>query len=344
MSFKSWVKPFVPKAVRRLAYDLSNNVAIPVAQRQIYALRQGSASPFLRKPRPGYSRGIDFYSAQELPKVLATCYGMYYRTHGRFPNILNARGFNEKCIRSKFLAELKIPQSGNKLLTSSFIPAEIADRLKTPAIVWHSPQPKLPSNDHIRPGEYYLKASHGSGMYRKIRYPLSAEERRELEALCEAWLHFAYGLDDGEWWYSAFTPEVLIEQQVGFGDTSITWNVHTFADRIGFISGYRKVTPLSSPLDESLWLDGEFQPLPFQNKSKRRPQGSLISKSTQDRMLEFASIIGRQFKFVRVDFLTDQDENLYLGEMTFNPMNGLNTSRHKDFDLWLGSLWDQSSF
>jgi hypothetical protein len=180
-------------------------------------------------------------------------------------------------------------------------------------------------------------------MFKKIRYPLQDDQRAVLENLCASWLK-PFGLADGEWWYNTFTPEIIIERQVGLGDTSITWNVYTFGEKVGFVSGYRKLAPISSPLDETTWVDEDFNPLPFQNPNKKRLTEIGISRQTQERMISFAKAIGRQFKFVRVDFLVDHEENVFLGEMTFNPMNGLNTSRPRDFDVWLGDLWDQTSY
>jgi hypothetical protein len=169
-------------------------------------------------------------------------------------------------------------------------------------------------------------------------------QRSELETLSRSWLRYKFGLADGEWWYNTFTKEILIEEQVGTGNNSVSWNVYTFGDQVGFVSSYRKVTPVASAVDESLWLDRDFKPLPFQNPRKRRPEGPLISARAQREMIDLSCTIGRQFKFVRIDFLVDQDENFYLGEITFCPLNGLNTSRPQQFNLWLGSLWDQSAY
>ena len=164
----------------------------------------------------------------------------YQRFHGARPNLLKPIYFDEKLFKSKFFTEMKVPESGNKLLTYSFIPADLQTSISIPKIVWHSPAAKLPRNSEIKTGYYFLKASHGSGMFKRIRYPLTEDELVYLERTCEEWLGRNFGLTGGEWWYSTFQKEILIEEQVGVESEPISWYFYTFGGVIGQITAHRK--------------------------------------------------------------------------------------------------------
>jgi D-alanine-D-alanine ligase-like ATP-grasp enzyme len=55
-----------------------------------------------------------------------------------------------------------------------------------------------------------------------------------------------------------------------------------------------------------------------------------------------ALAIGRELGFVRVDFLLDDDERPYLGEVTFCPGSGVNRFS-PELDARLGALWPSVS-
>ncbi|MFZ2469908.1 ATP-grasp fold amidoligase family protein [Parvibaculum sedimenti] len=259
-----------------------------------------------------------------LIQTMAFAMYKYHRFHGTLPDFVNPSGYNEHIFRRKFFAEFSVPESGNKLLTSSFIPAHLKGLIRIPEIVWHSPHAELPTNNEIAPGFYYLKANHGSNMFQRIEYPLKEDERRLLERKCAAWLANDYGVHDGEWWYSAFPKEILIEKQVGSSAESIAWNVYIFKDRIGLISAYRKTLRNGILVEESTWFDEDFQVSRFQSSERPRLQDFHLSEDTKARLVSAALDIAKPFDFNRVDFLIDEMERIYLGEITFTPSNGLN--------------------
>lgn len=294
------------------------------ASRQIEQIGKSADSPFRRKPRPGHVRGIDFYDGNTLIQTVAFAMYKYHRFHGTLPDFVNPSRYDEHIFRRKFFAEFKVPESGNKLLTSSFIPAHLKDLIHSPKIVWHSPHAELPANDELAPGFYYLKANHGSNMFQRIEYPLKENERRLLESKCAAWLANDYGIHDGEWWYSVPPKEILIEKQIGSSAESIAWNVYVFKDRIGLISAYRKTLRNGIMVEESTWFDEDFQVSRFQSSERPRLQDFHLSEDAKARLVSAALDIAKPFDFIRVDLLLDEMERIYLGEITFTPSNGLN--------------------
>ncbi|MGB8742989.1 MAG: ATP-grasp fold amidoligase family protein, partial [Xanthobacteraceae bacterium] len=201
----------------------------------------------------------------------------------------------------------------------------------------HSPMAKLPRNNEIKTGYYFLKANHGSGMFKRIRYPLSGDELVCLERTCEEWLESNFGLPTGEWWYSAFQKEILIEEQVGVESEPISWYFYTFGGVIGQITAHRK----GGLMDELSWFDENFEILTYQHPKTSRVKNIFLTQDAKNRLRLYASRIGRQFGFVRVDFLVDDNQNIYLGELTFAPTNALNYFSNER-QKYLGSLWSQS--
>jgi hypothetical protein len=296
-------------------------------------------SPLHKAPPVGYLRGIDFYKGWRLIPALASAMCVYRRHHGAYPNLLKPRNFDEKLFKSKFFAEIKIPESGNKLLTSRFIPDNLKTEVGVAKTIWHSPIAKLPRNDEIMPGNYFLKASHGAGMFQKIRYPLKEDEFICLEKTCEKWLENKFGLSTGEWWYNTFQKEILIEEQVGAENNSISWHFYTFDGVIGHITAHRKSA--SDFIGEYTLFDEDFE-IMAGYKAPRPVKDIFLTQDTKNQLRRYASLIGGQFRFVRVDFLVDNNQKIYLGELTFCPGNAANRFLPDELQTYLRNLWSES--
>lgn len=273
-------------------------------------------------------RGIDFYSAGELPRVVAIASANYYSTHGVFPRISAPVGFNEWVNWRKFFDSLKVPESGNKLLTSKSIPSTISRSVRCANILWHSCKSKLPDNDLLSPGSYFLKANHGAGLYKVISYPLQLEERKMLEHTIANWLSCRYGIQKGEWWYGAFQPEVFIEEYLG--DDLFSINFFCFYGQVALIVLHSKWTKETITLMPDFSMVG--QPNIAINIQK------LCSRSQLQKLSELASQISSKYSFVRVDFLIADNSEFILGELTFSPGDGF-SSRPPGIDEYLGRMW-----
>jgi hypothetical protein len=62
-----------------------------------------------------------------------------------------------------------------------------------------------------------------------------------------------------------------------------------------------------------------------------------ITDDTKFRLRNCAVAIGRQFPFAGVDFLLDENQGIFLGEVTFSPLNAL-ARRPKEIDISLGKM------
>jgi hypothetical protein len=307
------------------------------ALRILRSMQRSRPSPFATGPAEGYQRGIDFYSTQELLETLANVLKTYRSAGGRFPDLVSPRLFSEKINHAKFFAPIKVPESGNKLLTSSFLPPALCNRVSVPEIVWHSDEPRLPGNDTLAADVYYLKASQGSGMVRRIRFPLGAEERRELEATCRHWLSTPYGVALGEWWYNVFPRRILIEKSVAARSPSIVLLFYVVDGDVAFISVDEKSLEPGFPT-RCLWLDGNFHPLTRQPRDRERLGEFHLSNAKRSDCREVARAIGRQFRSARIDLILGDDDQVYLNEITLSSNAGL-PFQDSELDRHLGSLW-----
>lgn len=275
-------------------------------------------SPFRRPPRPGFKRGIDFYSGRGLLLALANALFAYRAKLGMFPDLAEPRGYNEKILRFKFFGEVKTPEAGDKLATARFIPEDWRGRIRCPEVVWHSTAPELPANDRIAPGVYYLKSNHGSDMFRKIRYPLAEAGRTALQALCRHWLARDFGVSDGEWWYAAFPRRILLERDVCGGAPPVSWNIHVLDGTVGLVELFDKH---AQPMQVT-WLDERLQPMAIQLDGVDRITAPKMP-ADPDGLLAAAVAIAAPFPFARVDFFIDADGAAWLGEVTFSPSNAM---------------------
>lgn len=306
-------------------------------------MERGTLSPFATAPPEGYRRGIDHYSRQDLLAAVQNVLASYRRDCGRYPDLARPRLYSEKVSHAKFFAPIKVPESGNKLLTGSFLPPALAGQVSLPEVVWHHDQPRLPANDRLAPGEYYLKASHGSDMVQRIRYPLEAGQRQALEAIGQRWLSRPFGLGEGEWWYNAFPRRLLIERSISSRIPSLSLLFYVIGGEVALITVFAKALQPGQPNRRQL-LDGRFVPLPLpaQDPEEKRLADFELSEPLQCRCLAVARAVAAPFHSVRVDLMVGDDGRIYLNEVTLSPNNGL-PFVGRDLDLQLGQLWPGTS-
>lgn len=169
-------------------YQASASQCLKHAQMEFIAMLDTNGTAFFTVGNRQWMRGIDYYPASHLLHVLATASSQFYSVHGVFPRITSPVGFNEWVTWRKFLDPFKVPESGNKLLTHTYLTDACSESVRCARVLWRSVEPKLPGNDSLPPGSYFLKASHGAGLNGVITYPLRTEARKDAERIAAHWL------------------------------------------------------------------------------------------------------------------------------------------------------------
>ena len=149
------------------------------------------------------------------------------------------------------------------------------------------------------------------GLFKRITYPLSPDDRLALEQEAKGWLVSEFGLNDGEWWYQTFTPILFLEQSVAGDVDSISWNFYTLNGQVPMIGMFIKH---ADGRYSSTWLDTQFRHLPHQSDLTSvdhdgPPVGGQV-------MLALAREIGASFNAVRVDFLLKRGRNDSISKST----------------------------
>jgi hypothetical protein len=299
--------------------------------RQFVHLRLTRPDLFAQPHTPGLQTAWGFYDHRRFLRILMITFRKFQNAHGGMPDIVHPRTFSEKVLRQKFFGTLPLPEAGNKLLTHRFIPDDL-DGVRAVPIVYHSTDPCLPPDDALPPGSYFLKANHGSDMFRPMQWPPSEGTRAELDALCANWLSRNFGYWQGEWWYSGCTREILIEPNISPEASATSWCYAVLGGKIGYISLIRKVNGET----QVTRLDPDHRPLPHQPENRTRIT-EFDDHGLKDRMAEAALAIARPFPLVRVDLYVTEAREIFLGEVTFAPGDG-RTSFPPEFDLEMGAL------
>src|SRR5256885_9129561 len=143
-------------------------------------------------------------------------------------------------------------------------------------------------------------------MFRRVVYPMGDGEAKALEVEFGEYLTRRYGVGSGEWWYTRFQPELLLEKCIGTAENSMSWNYYVIGGQIPLQVVYQK-TPKGV---RKTYVTPDFKPLPGQQGA--RANYVEPSDAAKEMMVEAARAIGAPLNFVRVDFLLDDEERPYL--------------------------------
>lgn len=297
------------------------------------------------KPTPpptGHLRGIDFYAPHGLGVAMACSLKQFHVRHGRWPALAAPVNYTDKLYCSKFFRPLSLPTPADKCRTAAFIPPNFTDRVQPMPVAWTSSTARLPADDAIAPGRWWLKANHGSGMNLALDWPPTPAARAEAEALAAQWLQTCYGLGVGEWWYAGIPPTLMLVREIA---DAIDCKFCMFHGRIGYVlvafdlpDGRR----VRSFYDPDAALQGEWRQLDLQMMGSPNPPvprpGALATACA------FAVAVGARFEHVRVDLLHAPDQALYLTELTLCDMDARVRFSPAAFDAALGAGWDVSAW
>ncbi len=192
-------------------------------------------------------------------------------------------------------------------------------------------------DDYAFPEDCIAKPTHLSGEVVFIRHGDVSDEDR---ARMKSW--FGRNLADltGEQNYACLDPKIIIEPWLRFeGKTARDFKVHVHQGKVTMVD---YVGDRNHANNDRLVFnrDWEQQNVHFPEKHgadwRYTPLSKAEAKALRPRrwhhMVEIAETIGRHFPYVRVDFYTDGEERIYIGELTHISDNARKLMRPVEFE------------
>lgn len=244
-------------------------------------------------------------------------------------NIEHPKTFNEK------IQWLKLYDSSpmktllaDKYLGREWIKKQIGEEYVVPIIgVWDS----FDDIDFDKlPQKFVLKCNHGSG-WNCIVEDKSKLDLKRTKQLFDRWMGRNFAFTGLEFHYKNIPPKIIAEEYLEGGPIKdfrfFCFNGLPKQVWVDLYSGTSKHIRSIFDMDwnklpmRCTWPDG----------------GDLLLEKPEkfDLMVEFSKKLSKAFAFVRVDFF-EVDGKLYVGEMTFTPMNGRGRFEPHEWDSILG--------
>lgn len=186
----------------------------------------------------------------------------------------------------------------------------------------------------LLPDKFVLKCNHGCGynMIVQNKADLDIEQARKT---FDKWMKTNFAFINGfELQYKDIPPKIIAEKYLESENGLIDYRFYCFSGKptqcwVDMYSG--------TPNHIRSIYDMNWVKLPF--RCKWPDGGETLSRKPDnfDLMKKIASQLSSSFMFVRVDFF-EVNKKLYIGEMTFTPMNGYGRFEPKEWDTELGKL------
>lgn len=166
------------------------------------------------------------------------------------------------------------------------------------------------------PDQFVIKAAHGCKM-NLICDNKKELDRRRAGKILKGWLSTTYGTYSVEPHYFPIPHRIYIEKYLGADDKLLDYKFYCYHGKISFIEVCSNRTKaLKLNLFDTDW--NELSGI----AGKRRNPDTIPCPKQLEEMKRIAEKIAEDFIFVRVDLYLTQ-EQIYFGEMTFTPSNGV---------------------
>ena len=243
-------------------------------------------------------------------------------------NLEHPKTYNEKLQWLKcYYRDPMMTQCADKIAVRDIVRNLIGDQYIIPLYgTWKRPED---IDFESLPNEFVLKTNHTSS--KVILCP--DKSKLNKEECCEKltqWLSENYYYMAGEWVYRDIPPKILCERFL-HGEM-IDYKFHCFhgEPKICEIITNRKNGHLNGTL-----FDMDFQRLPVVHKD---PIDEHVKKPEHfEEMIRIARTLSARFPFVRVD-LYDLEGQVWFGELTFFPSNGMEWFNPPEWDRKLGDM------
>ena len=185
------------------------------------------------------------------------------------------------------------------------------------------------------PDKFVLKCNHGSGMNILCKDKKNFNIMKAKQLL-NKWMNINYGLRNHEYQYINVKKKVFVEQYLC--DDILDYKFYCFNGEPKFIrvQKHLKGKSIHNYYNLNFTLNEIETNMPIYI---RRPDIKFPRPKHLDKMIELAKKFSEKFIFVRVD-LYEVNDTIYLGELTFSPINVQMPYKDRNQSEYLGSLLD----
>ena len=248
----------------------------------------------------------------------------YYKVFNKELDLKNPVLFTEKLQYLKIHETTKLKSiCADKLKVQDYFIDTLGKNIGFPIFdVYHNAD----ELDNISHFPVIAKCNHGSGMNKVFN-----NKRDVILSIntFDYWLNTDYSLNSIEPWYRYIEPSILIEPYI----------VNFQEIKMFVFNGETKIIEI---LDNNAhrYYDTKWNQLPWLKRTYHPSPENIIDKKPDnlEELCEISNKLAEPFKFVRVDFIIDNDTNkFYCSEMTFAPGAGF-CVYSGDGDMILGEM------
>ena len=260
---------------------------------------------------------------------------LYKKTFGRKINLKKPQTFNEKI---SWLKLYEYPYKkiysdcADKVLVRDYIRKIGLSEILIPEIGIYK---KASEIDFTKlPDKFVLKWNFGWG------YNIVCKSKKELDKekiirQLNKWENSKFYLKSSEMHYKNIDKKIICEAYIGRGDIlPEDYKIYCFNGKAEYVM---ICSERESKNIKFCFFDRKWNLCRINKQSLSFPDDYTITKpDNMDKMFEYADILSKGFKFVRVD-LYNVNGKIFFGELTFTPASGLDLGYTKEGDILLGS-------
>ena len=262
----------------------------------------------------------------------------YKKKFGYYPNLKNPRTFNEKLLWRKLHDHNPLMITCvDKFAVRQWIADRIGEKYLIPLLTTATSAHDIPWDD--LPRSFVIKATHGSG-WTKLVFDKEKCNQRKIEEQLQRWLATNYYDFLREWQYRTIKPRIIIEELLLTPEGTIPddCKIHCFHSS----SSCKTITLMEGDRLSKIrhgYFDNSWNHLPLYHADLGE-KGDYFPKPKQfEKMLEIAESITKPFGYARAD-LYNIGDNIYFGEITFNPASGMLNLTPSEWGRKLGDYWE----
>jgi hypothetical protein len=257
---------------------------------------------------------------------------LYYLKTGRKLNLKKPKTYSEKLQWMKLYYKNKLlPICADKYKVRQYVKQCGCENILI-ILLWEGYHPEdIPFED--LPQKFVIKVTHGSG------FNIICKDKKELNITktvkqLNQWLKEKYIPCYGEWFYGVIKPRIIIEEFLddGYGCSPVDYKIYCFHGEPKYIIAHvDRFTNHRSNIYDKDWKT-------VKNITMKEIDSSLIIEKPKEliQLLEYASILSKDFIHVRVDFYVSNSK-IYFGELTFTSDAGFVTISPIEMEEVIGS-------